>query len=434
MLSKMKKAKTQQTKNKELTKLLKKMKKAVFTIGLCMIAAISFGQKKAVSEALKLAKDAKPNFTEARSLIKGALENPETKDDPKTWYTAGQIESLQFDSENTKEMIGQQANDAIRYEALIAVYPYFVKSYELDNLPDAKGKVKPKHSKDIKAIMKANLPYYMNGGAHYFEQNDFKKALDYFNQLVDIHDTPFMKEDKPANEPVDSVYIYSKYYAAIAAMQLDDDRSFAINAITRASKQDFKQNDMFQYLCQEYSEAKDTVNWEKALNEGLALFPKEEYFLFGLINIYLYTDRNEKALSYVNTAIQNNPTSTLYNAAGQIYESLNDLVKAEESFKKAVDLDTENADATYNLGRIYYNQGVVMLDEANNIADVKKYNEEKEKALVLFRKALPFFETTFKINPNGGENRMALRHVYYQLSMGDKFQEMDDLINNNSGN
>ena len=128
------------------------MKKLVFTLGLCLVATVSFGQKKAVSEALKLAKDAKPNFTEAKSLISGALENAETKNDAKTWYIAGQIESLQFDSENTKEILGQVPNDAIKYSALIKVYPFFLKSYELDNLPDAKGKVKPKHTKDIKAM------------------------------------------------------------------------------------------------------------------------------------------------------------------------------------------------------------------------------------------------------------------------------------------
>lgn len=35
----------------------------------------------------------KPNFQEARDNIKGALTNPETKDDAKTWYVAGFVET-----------------------------------------------------------------------------------------------------------------------------------------------------------------------------------------------------------------------------------------------------------------------------------------------------------------------------------------------------
>ncbi len=412
------------------------MKKLGFTLGLCLVTAVSFGQKKAVADALKLAKDAKPNFTEARTTIKGALDNAETKDDPKTWFTAGQIESLQFDQENTKNMLAQQYDEVTMYNALNGVYPYFLKAYELDKMPDAKGKVKPKYTKDMKAIMKANLPYYINGGAYFFEQRDYKKAYDFFDQYVTISDSPLMKEEEKVNEttPVDSNYIYANYYAAVAASQLDD-HTTAVKAMSRASKIDFKQNEVLQYLADEYQRAKDTTNFEKVLGEGLALFPKEPYYLFNLINIYINSNRNDKAIDYINTAIQNDPNNAqLYDVAGRVYETgLKDYVKAENFFKKATELDSNNTEAQSNLGRIYFNQGVSQLDEANNIADVKKYNEEKEKAKDLFRKALPHFEKAYELTPDTDENKMSLcstlRSIYYNLDMGDKFEEMDKLMN-----
>lgn len=411
------------------------MKKLGFTLGLCLVAVVSFGQKKAVSDALKLAKDAKPNFTEARSTIKGALENAETKNDAKTWFTAGQIESLQFDSENMKAMLGQQPDESTMYNALNEVYPYFSKAYELDKLPDAKGKVKPKFTKDMKTVLKANLPYYINGGAYFFEQRDYKKAYDFFNQYIDISDSPLMKDGEVANAtaPVDSNYIYANYYAAIASSQLNDHNT-AIAAMTRASKIDFKQNEMLQYLSEEYKNVADTTNWERVLNEGLALFPKEEYFLFNLISIYINTNRNDKAIDFINAAIQNDPSNAqLYDVAGRVYETgMKDVSKAEEYFKKAVEFDGSNAEFQSNLGRVYFNQGVTQLDEANNIADVKKYNEEKEKAKELFRKALPYFEKAYQLNPDANDNKMALRSIYYNLDMGDKFEEMDKIMNGNN--
>jgi tetratricopeptide (TPR) repeat protein len=410
------------------------MKKLGLTLGLCLIASVSFGQKKAVSEALKLAKDSKPNFAEARTKIKGALEHDETKNDAKTWYTAGQIEDLQFTAENTKIVLNQQPDEKVMYEALLNVYPYFKKANELDNLPNVKGKVKPKFTKDIKSTLKSNLAYYLNGGAYFFDQKDYKKTLDFFNQYVEIADSKLMKEgEKPGEAGVDSIYILANYYAAIAAIQLNDP-ALAIEAITRASKLDYKKNDMLQYLAEEYKLLGDTINFQKTLEEGMAIFPKEEYFILNLVSLYINSEQNEQAIEYINTAIKNDPSSAqLYDVAGRIYESgLKDYEKAEEFFKKTLEIDSENAEYQSNLGRIYFNQGVIQLDEANNISDVKKYNEEKEKARDLFRKALPYFEKAFQLNPKASDNKMALRSIYYNLDMGDKYEEMDKIMNDDS--
>ena len=413
---------------KLLTQIIKtKMKKLVFTLGLCMMVSIAFGQKKAVTDALKKAKEAKPNFIEARALIKGALVHTETKDDPKTWYTAGQIESLQLDQESTKQLLKQQFNEETMYEALFAVYPYFVKAYDLDMKPDAKGAVKPKFVKDMKSILTANMGHYMNGGVYYYDKKDFKKSHDLFNQFVEIFESPIMGGDGKINTSTsDSSYLYSNYYAAITA-SFSGDFDLSIKAISRATQLDFKRNEMIQFLSEEYKKVGDTVNWEKTLNDGLAVFPKDEFILFNLVDLYLNTDRNTKALEFINQAIQNNPgDAQLYGIAGRIYESgIKDMDKAEEFFKKAYDIDSESAEANSNMGRVFFNRGVVLLDEASRISDVKQYTEERDKAREVLRKALPYFEKAFKLNPDVMENKIALRSIYYNLEMADKLKEIE---------
>ena len=126
---------------------------------MCVAASVSFAQKKAVNEAQSIAKGSTPDFSEARTLIKGALENPETKDDAKTWYVAGFIEDQQFSNERTKQVLGQQPDEPVMYEALGSILPYFEKAYELDQLPNEKGKVKPKFTKDIKGILGATYEH-----------------------------------------------------------------------------------------------------------------------------------------------------------------------------------------------------------------------------------------------------------------------------------
>jgi tetratricopeptide (TPR) repeat protein len=417
------------------------MKRLGFTIVLCLITAVSFGQKKAVSEALKLAKDAtKPNFADARTKIKGALENAETKDDAKTWFTAGQIEDLQFTAETNKLILGQAPDEATMYTALSAIYPYFLKTYELDKLPDAKGKVKPKYTKEMAGILKANLMYYMNGAIYFHEKQDFKKAYDFFEQYVAISDGNILKEGiKPpkAGEvvPIDSNYLYSIYYAAVTSATLGEPAT-AIKALTRASKQDFHKNEVMQFLADEYQKAGDSIGYENALTDGLAVFPTEDFFLLNLITIYINTERYEKALNFMQTAIANDPNNAqLYSVSGHIYEiGLKDITKAEESLLKAVELESENAKYQAQLGTIYFNQGVAIIEIANEISDMKKYKEESDKAKELFRKSLPYFEKAYQLDPEAATNKMVLRSIYYNLDMGEKLEALEKAMGGSDEN
>ena len=400
------------------------MKQVLLTIGLCFATTAAFAQKSAVSNAERIIKDSNPDFNEARNLVKGALENAETKDDAKTWYVAGQIEDAQFSAENTKQILGQQPNEPVMYEALGNILPYFLKTYDLDNKPNEKGKVKPKYQKNIKSTVAANHIYYINGGAYYFDQRDYKKALSFFDQYIDVANLPMFKGEKTAER--DSNYMMCQFYAAVAAMQVEDS-NLALEKLSRAKDTPYRQYDVYQYLCYEYEQTKDSINLEKTLKEGMQLFPDSSYYLLSLINLYIYSNRNDEAVNLLNTAIAQQPNSSqLYHALGSVYESgIKDPLKAEEYYAKALELDPNNPTALSNMGRVFYNQGVNKLGEANLISDAKKYNEEKEIAKELFKKALPYFEKAHQQNPDEREYMTALRGIYYNLDMSKEFDEME---------
>lgn len=404
------------------------MKRLLLTVALCVAASASFAQKKAVNEAQSIAKGEKPDFGEARTLIKGALENPETKDDAKTWFVAGFIEDQQFSNERTKQVIGQQPDEPVMYDALINILPYFKKAYELDQLPNEKGKIKPKYTKDIKGILGANHVYYINGGAYYFDQKDYKKAYDFFDQYLQISDLPMFKGEQVAER--DSNFMTVQFYAAVAATQLGDSK-LAIAALERAKNTDYRANDVYQYLCYEYEQAKDTVNLEKTLEEGMVKFPEESYYLMSLINNYIYSNRNEKAIEYLNTAIAKDPNNAqLYDVMGRVYETgLKDYPNAEKYFEKALEINPDYIESLSNLGRIYYNQGVNKQGEANMINDSKQYQEELAVAKEFFKKALPYFEKAHQMKPEEREYMTALRGIYYNLNMGPEFDAIDAEMN-----
>ena len=407
------------------------MKRVLLTVALCVAASVSFAQKKAVNEAQSIAKGSTPDFSEARTLIKGALENPETKDDAKTWYVAGFIEDQQFSNERTKQVLGQQPDEPVMYEALGSILPYFEKAYELDQLPNEKGKVKPKFTKDIKGILGANHVYYINGGAYYFDQKDYNKAYDFFEQYLKISDMPMFKGEAVAER--DSNFMTVQFYAAAAASLAKDSR-LAIAALERAKNTPYRQYDVYQYLCYEYGEARtaqDSVMLEKTFEEGMQVFPDSAFFLNNLINTYIYSNRNEKALEMLNVAIQKNPNdANLYNVMGRVYETgLKDYANAEKNFQIALEKDPNLTDALSNIGRIYYNQGVNKLSEANMINDSKKYQEELSMAKDLFKKALPYYKKAHEAEPEKMDNMIALRGIYYNLNMGPELEAIEAEMN-----
>lgn len=407
------------------------MKRVLLTVALCVAASASFAQKKVVNEAQSIVKGSNADFGEARTLIKGALENPETKDDAKTWYVAGFIEDQQFNAERAKQILGQQPNEPVMYEALYGILPYFQKAYELDQLPNEKGKVKPKYTKDIKSILSANHVYLFNGGAYYFDKQEYKKAYDFFNQYVEISELPMFAGTQTAEK--DSTFMTVQFYAAAAASLAKDSR-LAIAALERAKNTPYRQYDVYQYLCYEYGEARtaqDSVMLEKTFEEGMQVFPDSAFFLNNLINTYIYSNRNEKALEMLNVAIQKNPNdANLYNVMGRVYETgLKDYANAEKNFQIALEKDPNLTDALSNIGRIYYNQGVNKLSEANMINDSKKYQEELSMAKDLFKKALPYYKKAHEAEPEKMDNMIALRGIYYNLNMGPELEAIEAEMN-----
>ena len=407
------------------------MKRVLLTVALCVAASASFAQKKVVNEAQSIAKGSNADFGEARTLIKGALENPETKDDAKTWYVAGFIEDQQFNAERAKQILGQQPNEPVMYEALYGILPYFQKAYELDQLPNEKGKVKPKYTKDIKSILSANHVYLFNGGAYYFDKQEYKKAYDFFNQYVEISELPMFAGTQTAEK--DSTFMTVQFYAAAAASLAKDSR-LAIAALERAKNTPYRQYDVYQYLCYEYGEARtaqDSVMLEKTFEEGMQVFPDSAFFLNNLINTYIYSNRNEKALEMLNVAIQKNPNdANLYNVMGRVYETgLKDYANAEKNFQIALEKDPNLTDALSNIGRIYYYQGVNKLSEANMINDSKKYQEELSMAKDLFKKALPYYKKAHEAEPEKMDNMIALRGIYYNLNMGPELEAIEAEMN-----
>lgn len=393
-----------------------KTTRKVTLVLLVLMSALTFGyaQTANVKGADRLSDASKPNYPEARNLIQQALENPETKDDAKTWYTAGLVEERAFTGENQKSLKGEPQDLPNMYKALLAMHEYYTKTYEIDHQPNDKGKVRPKFEKKISKAYEENLLYYINAGGYYMEQKDFKNALKAFQAFREIKRSPLFEGDKIAQPDSNSMMV--DFFAIITAYQAGD-KQLAIQYGEELKGNGYRQNEVYQILAQTYIEEGDTANYITTMREGLKLFPKEPYYSVNLINTYIVQNKYDEARTFLTQAIKLNPENPqLYDVMGKLYEESNEE-EAIKWFSKALEVDPNYVESLCNIGRIYYNKAVEVSDkEEGGMAAAQK------KRTALLNKALPYLEKAYSINPDA--SYYLLGNIYYALGDNAKYEEI----------
>lgn len=413
------------------------MKKVLLTAGLCLFVTVSFAQKKAVKDA-KSAMNSK-NFSEARELIKPALTDPETANDPDTWKTLADIENKAYEEENLKQLTKKDFKEKDMYNALLNTYDPYVKADQLGQLPDEKGKVKNKYRKDIAAIMKANHGGFVNGGI-YFNQQEPLKAADFFEKYWEMPSLEMFADSKDHQfNTNDSIFQTIKYYAVICAIQGKDDAR-AIKFLKKIASEPFvenstyKESDVYELLSGEYEQIGDSVNFMATLESSAVKFPGNKYFLPNLINVYIKKGESDKALAYLDKAIANDPSNScdMYSVKASLYAEKRDFATADDTYNMALSKDPNCERALEGLSISYIVQAQNLKEEAGNVSAAKERADLDEKAKNYYKKAVPLLEKYKELLFARGADDIQeikpmyvkLQNVYYNLNMDKEMEEV----------
>jgi Flp pilus assembly protein TadD len=115
--------------------------------------------------------------------------------------------------------------------------------------------------------------------------------------------------------------------------------------------------------------------------------------------------------------------------------------KAAEQYKQAIEIDPSYFEAYYNLGFMYYYNGVRLAEQADKENDDAKYQAKKDASADAFKKAVPYmelaYETNQKVSPTPENTAMikknrdmtldVLKTLYYRLKMDDQFNRIKKL-------
>ena len=391
------------------------MKKLLCAVALgLMTTAGAFAQIANVKAAEKIAESGdKADFNEARRLIKEALANDETKNDPYTWYVAGLIDRENFNVEQKKSLLDASADKTPMYVALANVIPTWLQVYTLETADD---KCKLKCSKKVKEALLVDYQQLLNAGSYYFDQKKYAEAADVFDKFLDVKRSALFADEKAVSE-IDSQAMNIAYYA-IASAYTANEYGKAIEMNKKFGDIALNKKELLQMVAASYLANKDSVGVFPILIEGDKIAPEIPFFLANIVTIYQNQGKEDEAIKYLESKLAANPSDAMALLMTGTLHERTDLKKALEWYYKAAKANPEDFNANLYLGQALYNSAAKLYENSNITA------EQSAVADKLLKAAIPALEIAYKSNPDNVKG--LLGSIYYQQKMDDKKTAIDN--------
>lgn len=415
-------------------------KRIGLTLVMASVVSFAVAQKANVTNAIMTysdftkamqAKDmakARKHLIAAKQYIDLAQAHPDTKDQPKTLFNLGQIYLT---------LGGIAANDPELKTKFNA--EELIKTGK-DALTDCYKKSTPKDGfkEDIKRLIIPSYTVVRNMGANAYGKANYDSAVIYFAGAIELKE--IMSETDTA-----------MYY--FMGQALENLAYSASNTCTQsAAKECPKADSLWKEIVKVYEKGKVVgynkgegassyakalrmnkmwAEERKVLDEGRAKFPKNNNLIIEDFLFYSEQGDNASAEKVINDAIAKNPKDVvLFYLQGIALSGMGRNDDAVAAYNKAIEINPKYFDAYYNIGNLYYNQGVAKIEKINEIKDNALYTKEKAAAEEFFKQAIPYLEKAREINPKDRDTRIMLKNIYFRLNMTDKYTEVNNSLKN----
>lgn len=406
---------------------------------LMIAAMVLFGTSTAFagdSEALKAIMKAK-TFAEASALVKSSLDqlaSPAEK--AKAYNHLVKLSQEKVDAENMviqANMTAQlEKKDPTPYDTLglyEASYNLLINAIECnkyDQMPDEKGKVKPKYGETIRPQALAARINLVGAGNAAAGKGDQKGVLKYWGTFLDTDDDAFLNVDKAS----EAAYIGQvAYFTALYANQAKDfDRALKYCDIAAQDPSQAKEAVTLKFsIGQSNLKTKaDTLKYIDELKDFYAKNPDSEEAFGTLCNLYSSIDMKDEVNKLVDEKIANNPNNaTAWALKGQ--NEMNEASSADkpdwdkpiETLKKCIEIDGTNPVVLTYLG-FCLNSKSATIENNRNL--------QKE----LYRESLGYLERARELDPNRERANWAypLYQCYYLVYSADdpRTKEMEEIL------
>ena len=343
------------------------MRKLSIILIMLFCSTMAFAQKGKVTQASSYFTSGK--LDQAKQVIDEAIKHEACVNFDRAHFVKGQIYQAIFES---------QIPDYKKLDpnALDVAWDAFQKVIELD--------VKGKYTKRLATQYSNLIIDYTNKGVECYNNNQFAEALEAFKRVLEIENSPILTAEAPAK--IDTAVIFN---AAMTAQKAEN-WAEAEKYYKEVLKYDYNAGQVYAMLSLVLQEQEKDAEALEVLHKGYELYPDNSYMLVQLINHYLFSGEPEKAEVYLDAAIKQDPNNaSYYSAKGSLYEKMKDPVKAEEMYRKTLELDPKNFMAQYNLGNIKLSEVIEFHKKVQDIIDIDEYNKEMEKVFEGYASVIP---------------------------------------------
>ena len=406
------------------------MKKIMFAALMMLVTSTALAGD---SEALKGILKSK-NYAEAAAMVKstlGQLANDAEK--AKAYNHLVQLAMEKFDKEAAVEMSNGaliqtgKASEVAPYDTVgyyEAAYNALMSAIECDkydNMPDVKGKVKPKfHEANLPRVASARIQL-VNAGQREAQLGNDKGVLKYWGAFLDTEDCEFLKDYDKSNEAgfLGQVAYFTGLYAN-QNKQVDLALKYLDIAMKDPEQAAEAQAQKFAIGQANLKTQADTLKYIDELKVFYAANPTNEAAFGTLCNLYAGMGNKDKVMELVNQKIAADPNNyTAWALKGQSEMNAMDYDNAIESFKKACEIDDTNPVVLTYLGFCMNNKAASI---ENDIPAQK----------ALYKESMGYLERARDIDPDRMKANWAypLYQCYYiNYSANDpRTKELEDML------
>ena len=169
---------------------------------IMMMAAVAFFAVSASAQnpdAVKKVMGCK-DFKEAKTLLESSQSSMSDEERAKAWNKVVDLALAKFDKEQNIQITNQamQKNEPFdkdgMYEAAQAAVQAAFECEKYDQLPNEKGKVKPKFHKSNQGRLGSARTVLINAGQDIYNNKDYKTAAQIFGTYVDCKSNPLFSD------------------------------------------------------------------------------------------------------------------------------------------------------------------------------------------------------------------------------------------------
>jgi len=411
------------------------MKKLMMLAMMAAATTMAFAQADVVKNAKKLFD--KGDLEEAIKAVQPALNAGTAEEKAAAWNLLCQANYKKFADiqgkklENQVKKVDTPVDEAGMNAALLAALEAAMKCDEFDNMPNDKGKVKPKYRTENQKIFQSARLNAINAGQFAYNEKDYTGAFKAFALYVDSNESPlFTGLDMSKDQ-----YKYEvAYFASLSAYQTKDYTN-VIKYAQIAAQDTAKAKDATEILVFSKKETmktkQDTLEYIEMLKDASQKFPADNRYSAWIGDYYLQSNNTVELLKWADDEIAKNPNDKFgYTYKGEALRLSEKFDDAVECYKKAFELDPTYVAAAYQAGVSLNSKAIRLKDELADKKTGKLTVENANKIKAILNDAKTYLEKVRELDPDRQQVNWAyaLYQMYYSLGDNAKASELESLV------